>query len=211
MRVIALSEKGHGGGYPLYDAMEALRRKHPDTYYHCIRTSLLAEKFAAGLELDKRESRELVQSCLMHDIGKLLIDNSILDHERKYFGSRPGALERHPAIGVRLLEPVMNSRILAAVRHQNERWDGGGTPDGLTGEHIPQYARICAILDIFDGWVMPGGHYSHRTIAGGVKELRRLAGNRLDPGLVELFIKMVRKPGALYMYGWPNAMAPNDS
>lgn len=210
MRVSALTEKGQGGGFPLYDAMEALRRKHPDTYYHCIRASLLAEKFAAKLGLDNRESRELVQSCLMHDIGKLLIDNTILDHEGMYVGSRPIALERHPAIGVRFLEPVMNSRVLAAVRHQREHWDGTGTPEGLARERIPKYARICAIIDVFDSWMMPGCRYSNRSISEGIQELKRLAGSRLDPELVESFIGAVRKPGSLYMYGWPNAKAPDD-
>lgn len=203
MRASILTEKGIGGGFPLFDAMEALRRKHPDTYYHCIRVSLLADKFSNKLGMDKAEARDLVRSCLMHDIGKLLIDNSLLDQEPDRQESYAIGLQRNPDIGVKILEPVMNLRVISTVRHQYEYWDGSGTPDGLAGERIPRHARICAIADVFDSWVMPGSRAPNRSAAGGVQKLRRLAGSRLDPGLVESFVDMMRKPGAMYMYGWP--------
>ena len=71
------------------------------------------------------------------------------------------------------------------VAHHHERWDGGGYPDGLTGEEIPPGARLLAVADTFDHMTATRNYSKTRSVEGAVAECRRLAGTQFAPEVVE--------------------------
>jgi HD-GYP domain-containing protein (c-di-GMP phosphodiesterase class II) len=125
---------------------------------------------------------------LVHDIGKIGIDGSILNKPGHLEPGEREEMERHPAIGERILAPVIeDTAILAMVRSHHERWDGQGYPDQLAGEGIPMGARILALADTFDAMTSERPYRSARSVAFATDEIQRCAGTQFDPAVVEAF------------------------
>ncbi len=80
------------------------------------------------------------------------------------------------------------------VRHHHENWDGSGYPDGLKGQDIPILARIFAVVDTFDALYSPRPYKRAWKPAEIIEELNRLKGKKLDPKLVDIFIKRITSP-----------------
>jgi len=139
------------------------------------------------------DSMELVrQTALLHDVGKVAIPDEIL--------SKPGALndsewefmKRHTLIGERILAaaPAL-ATVATLVRSTHERCDGGGYPDGLSGDDIPLIARIIAVCDAYDAMVTDRPYQPRRSVAGALAELERCAGTHFDPLAVGAFTAAV--------------------
>jgi HD-GYP domain len=80
--------------------------------------------------------------------------------------------------------------MIATVRSHHERWDGTGYPDGLRGESIPPWARLCAVFDSFDAMVQTRSYNRVKTAAEAMDELRKQSGLQFDPTSVELFFSI---------------------
>ena len=99
-------------------------------------------------------------------------------------------MREHPEIGERICDPLRMSRdFTPIIRHQHERWDGAGYPDGLKGEGIPLGARIVALADAFDAIVRGRPYRAARTVEEAIDELIKHSGKQFDPALVPLFIE----------------------
>jgi putative two-component system response regulator len=121
---------------------------------HSERMAEYAVQLGEAIGLQEQELEEMRIACLLHDIGKVAVPDSIL--------LKPGPLEaeemeivrEHPVIGERICAPLKSLRsILPVIRHHHERMDGSGYPDGLHGEQIPIKARILQIADVYDALV----------------------------------------------------------
>jgi HD-GYP domain-containing protein (c-di-GMP phosphodiesterase class II) len=132
------------------------------------------------------EQREVLRfGCILHDIGKIGIEEGALD-ARDASDAEQVFYRMHPLIGRGILQPVgFLERSLPVVVHHHERWDGHGFPEGLRGDDIPLHARICAIVDAYErlrnpqrlGAVPLSPNQAMEEILAG-------AGTRFDPGLV---------------------------
>ncbi|UCF66674.1 MAG: diguanylate cyclase, partial [Acidobacteriota bacterium] len=99
-------------------------------------------------------------------------------------------LRTYPKIGAEILEEVgFPYPVVPIVRHHAEQWNGGGMPDGLSGTEIPLGARILAVADSVDAMLYPRPYHEARSREDVIDQLRRDAGRRLDPQLVEVFIE----------------------
>lgn len=111
----------------------------------------LSSQVARRLDLTPRQIMEAEQVAMLHDVGKVAVPDDILQkpgpldaHERKI-------IEEHPVVGAKIVRSIAGLAHLApAIRAGHERWDGGGYPDGLSGEEIPIVSRITFVCDAFD-------------------------------------------------------------
>jgi HD-GYP domain-containing protein (c-di-GMP phosphodiesterase class II) len=168
----------------------ALDAKDGYTAGHSQRVSEIAVAVAIELELPQTEIEQVRLAGMVHDIGKIGIDGSILHKPGNLEMDERQEMEKHPAIGERILAPVVeDNSILIMVRNHHERWDGGGYPDGLSGESIPVGARIMALADTFDAMTSERPYRIANSVEFAIGEINRCAGTQFDPKVVEAFLK----------------------
>jgi HD-GYP domain-containing protein (c-di-GMP phosphodiesterase class II) len=143
---------------------------------------------------DRRERRlaRLGLGLLLHDIGKLIIPVDILNKPGKLDEAEWELMRAHPRAGVEMLRSDLISPLVkVVVRSHHERWDGGGYPDGLSGEGIHQLARIAAAADVFDAVTSERVYASARPPDVGVQIVLDGAGRAFDPDVVDVFRRVV--------------------
>jgi putative nucleotidyltransferase with HDIG domain len=132
----------------------ALDAKDAYTHGHSSRVADLAVQLARRLGLSDRSAEALQLAGILHDIGKIGIDDSVLRKPGQLTADEFDQIKRHPVLGYEILKDIRPFRhILPAVRHHHESWDGGGYPDGLVGDDIPRDAQILAVADAFDAMI----------------------------------------------------------
>ena len=146
---------------------------------------------AANWPVDKVYLLEL--AAPMHDTGKIGIPDEILKAPRRLTTEEMDIMKGHALIGYQILSnsdaPLF--QLAAEVAHyHHEKWDGSGYPNGLSGEDIPQSARIVAIADVFDALTMKRPYKKPWSIEDAFNELRKNAGSHFDPRLVDVFLSI---------------------
>ncbi len=171
----------------------AIDAKDPYTRGHSERVARYSIAIGKQLQLSALEMRNLRISALLHDVGKIGIDDRIL--------RKPGALsddefeimKSHPAKGAAIMSGVAQLiDIIPGMKYHHERWAGGGYPENLQGEMIPMQARIVAVADTFDAMTTNRPYQKAMDLSYVVEKIRELAGNRYDPRVVEAFASAVK-------------------
>jgi HD-GYP domain-containing protein (c-di-GMP phosphodiesterase class II) len=141
------------------------------------------------LGLDSRESLQTADVALLHDIGKIGIPNEILDKPSALDEEEWKIMRRHPVIGERILNEVPGFETVAnAVRHEHERWDGSGYPDGLKGEEIPVASRIVLACDAYRAMRSDRPYREALSEAQAREQLRANSGSQFDPQVVRALL-----------------------
>jgi HD-GYP domain-containing protein (c-di-GMP phosphodiesterase class II) len=143
---------------------------------------------------DRRERRlaRLGLGLLLHDIGKLIVPLDILNKPGRLDEAEWELVRAHPRAGVEMLRSDLISPLVkVVVRSHHERWDGGGYPDGLSGESIHQLARIAAAADVYDAVTSERVYASARPPDMGVQIVLDGAGRAFDPDVVDVFRRVV--------------------
>ena len=148
-----------------------------------------AERVAAyGLELTRRVDPSLAEDAqtefgyLLHDVGKVAIPDGILHKPEPLAPEEQQLMMRHPVIGYEILRQVpFLEEAARIVRSHHERYDGGGYPDGLSGDEIPLAARIFAVADAFDAITTERPYRPAASIAEARRTIARGAGKQFDP------------------------------
>jgi HD-GYP domain-containing protein (c-di-GMP phosphodiesterase class II) len=171
-----------------------LRRTRPSTYDHCVRTARLARRVGVAFGFEEPRLRQLSLTAMMHDIGKVLVPESILSQPRRPTRFERFVLNLHPNFGALLssyygLTPELRIR----TQHHHERWDGRGYPHRLGGEDIPLMARVVQVADTFDAMVEQREYNTPRTVEEAAAELRRESRRQFDPRVVEAFLDTLPK------------------
>ncbi len=154
----------------------------------------LAAKVGETLALDGPEIARLRTAALLHDIGKLGVPDEILHKEGPLDDREWEIMRQHPVIGERILRAIPGMGAIArVVRHEHERWDGKGYPDGISGEEIPIEARIILACDAYHAMVSDRPYRKAMSQGDAMHELTSNAGTQFDPEVA----------GALvgYLYG----------
>jgi putative nucleotidyltransferase with HDIG domain len=181
---------------------QMLQRAHPYTVGHLERVADIAEEVARHVGVPARRARLVRQAAVLHDIGKIAVDERVLDKPAKLNDAEMAHVRRHPEWGAEILSPVSQFReIVPWILHHHERPDGCGYPHRLQGESIPIESKIIAVVDAFDAMVGsegPGGARSYRepmTTQQALEELDRCSGTQFDCSVVQAFREVVaRKP-----------------
>jgi cyclic di-GMP phosphodiesterase len=172
----------------------ALEAKDRYTAGHSQRVSRFAMMVARGLGLPSAEVRTIGQIGLLHDIGKIGMDDKVLNKPGKLTKEEFDLIKQHPVIGAQILAPVPSLEShLPGIRHHHEAWDGSGYPDGLKAETIPLNARIVCLADSFDAMTSTRPYRPGRTLEQAIVEMRRCAGTQFDARCVAAFVGLLER------------------
>ncbi len=171
-----------------------LRERQPELHSHLCRVGRLATVIGRRLGVDGEELEVLRRAAELHDIGKAAIPDTILNKPGPLSDEEWDIMLRHTIVGEEILStsPALLS-VAKLVRGTNERWDGSGYPDGLSGEDIPLGSRIVFVCDAFDAMTSDRPYYRARGPQEALVELERGAGSQFDPRVVEAFISAWRE------------------
>ncbi|HWQ77392.1 MAG TPA: diguanylate cyclase [Anaerovoracaceae bacterium] len=170
--------------------IKTLYEKNPREEEHSERVGELAGKIGMAIGLSEKEVGKLRLIGHLHDIGKIAISEGILNKEGKLTEREREEIRRHPDVGYRILSATGEMTELAdCVLAHHERWDGGGYPRGLSGEHIPVEARIIALADSYDAMSRERPYRKALNEDVILFEIRRNAGYQFDPGIARVFVE----------------------
>jgi putative two-component system response regulator len=157
---------------------------------HIERVSHYCAILARALGLPDEEVAILRHSSAMHDVGKIGVSDTILLKPGPLTTEERATMQQHAAIGARILggsgHPLLNAGEVIALTH-HERWDGTGYPNGLSGEDIPLYGRICAVADVFDALISRRPYKDAISIDDALSIMRAERGAYFDPTILDLF------------------------
>ncbi len=172
----------------------ALQERDQYTGEHSESVVDVAGRVGEALALDEEQISKLRTAALLHDIGKVGVPDEILHKPGPLDEREWDVMREHPVIGERILRAIPGlGSVAKIVRHEHERWDGKGYPDGLAGEEIPIGARIILVCDAYHAMTSDRPYRAALTHTEAVAELTRNAGTQFDPNVSEALIG--------YLYG----------
>jgi putative nucleotidyltransferase with HDIG domain len=172
----------------------AIDAKDPYTRGHSERVARYATQVAREMELPAQDVRRVRLSALLHDVGKIGIDDRIIRKPTALTSEEFEIMKSHPVKGAAIMSAIPELKdVIPGMKHHHERWEGGGYPDGLKGEDIPLQARIVSVADTFDAMTTTRPYQRAMDIRFVFQRLRDLAGNRFDPAVVDALIRSYEK------------------
>lgn len=179
---------------PVEKFAEALRRAsdwHKVNDSHDERVMELSLSIGRALGLDEQEMEYLKYAALLHDIGRLGIDDAILSKPGKLTKAQMAAMREHCQIGYDLVNGILPVRVCEAILSHHEHWDGTGYPKGLFGEEIPLYARIIAPADAWDA-LTSDRPYRKALVFENALHIMNLQVEYFDPKVYAVFLQVIR-------------------
>ncbi len=170
------------------NALRALARaidaKDAYTQQHSERVADLAVRLATALGWSVLDAARLREAGLVHDVGKIGVSDSILLKPGRLTGEEYRQIKTHAALGAKIVQEVLTEDQVAWVAHHHERWGGGGYPDGLMGDEIPEGARLLALADTWDAITVARLYGSPMSVQEALEECRRNSGSQFWPEAV---------------------------
>jgi HD-GYP domain-containing protein (c-di-GMP phosphodiesterase class II) len=171
--------------------VRALEAKDSTTHAHSYRTRALVRALTQEMSLPEVLVQQIEDGALLHDIGKIGIEDAILKKTSELTPVEYDVMKTHALMGQSILEPFAALRGAAAIVLYHQEWyNGAGYPEGLAGEEIPLGARLVQILDAWDAMTSDRPYRKAMPKSAAITELRRQAGSQFDPKLVELFLRV---------------------
>ena len=174
----------------------ALEAKDEQTHGHSRRVAGLARLAAREMGLNDAEVETVYHGGLLHDIGKIGMEDAILRRLGILSKSEMDVVRRHPEIGARITRPLnFLSDVELLILHHHERYDGSGYPEGLKGTNIPLGARILTACDAFETMLAGRRHLAGMSIEDAAFNLASESGRHFDPQVVTaLFSALIKSP-----------------
>jgi diguanylate cyclase (GGDEF)-like protein/putative nucleotidyltransferase with HDIG domain len=182
-------EEGRRNGDVVAALAEALLERDRYTGEHSESVVELVERVARGLALSDHDVDAIKAAALLHDIGKVAIPDQILNKPGSLNEEEWTVMREHPVIGERILRAIPGmGKIARTVRHEHERFDGSGYPDGLAGADIPIGARIILACDAYHAMTSDRPYRKAMSHGEAIRELAAGAGSQFDPAVTEVLI-----------------------
>lgn len=176
----------------IYGFAKAIEAKDFSTAKHVESTALIAEEIAKELKLPKSEIDKVKHAAILHDLGKVGIDESILTKKGPLNRKERKIVNTHPLIATEILRGIQALRgAIPAILYHHERWDGKGYPTGLKGDDIPLNARIIAVADVYQALISNRSYrkaYSKQEAMAIIQEGRD---THFDPQIVKIFLQVI--------------------
>lgn len=174
---------------------EAVNSRDPYTGGHTQRVREYALQLADKFGLSDEEKESLRLAAILHDIGKIGIDDAILRKVDRLSAEEKRKMDDHPRIGAKILGFVEEMReVIPGVLHHHEWYDGSGYPEGLAGKQIPLQARIIAIVDAYDALTTDRPYRKASSAHEAHKILDMGSGTHFDPELLKMFGELLSRP-----------------
>lgn len=173
--------------------VRVLEAKDQYTKGHSDRVAGYAERLAIEMGLPKKRTEILKEAALLHDIGKMGVETTILRKDSSLTAEEGDIIHKHPAIGEDILKPVsLDKDILAVIRGHHERYDGKGYPDKLKGDDINIMAAIVSVADAYDAMTSHRPYMKNMTKEEAIEQLKQNSGTQFNPKVVDAFVKVLK-------------------
>lgn len=167
-----------------------------DTYTegHSHRVAHISREIGNAIGLNRDMLDNLYQAALLHDIGKIGIDDAILKKETPLTRDEYQTIQTHTVIGESVLKGIeIMEDMIPAIKYHHERFDGEGYPDKLKGDYIPFFARILSIADAFDAMTSQRVYNNRKSYADALLEIENCSGKQFDAKIVEYFRPIIEQ------------------
>jgi putative two-component system response regulator len=171
--------------------VSALEAKDKYTGGHSRRVTEIALAVGKELGLSVQEMEDLRWGSLLHDVGKIAIQEAIQNKPGSLTPEEYEHIMTHPHIGARIVRPVVNGKITAIIEHHHDHYDGTGLHQVIAGRDIPLGARVIAVADAFDAMTSDRPYRAAMSITQAVEEIKGCADTHFDPVIVAAFLKTV--------------------
>lgn len=176
----------------IHALVSAIEANDSYTRGHSERVTRYSLQLGTRLGLPEDRLKVIERAGILHDIGKIGIDRSLLNKEGLLTAEETAQLQQHPAIGMKILEPIeFLQDVRLCIGQHHERYDGGGYPGGTPAEAQLLESRILAIADSYDAMTSDRPYRKALLREAALEELRKHAGTQFDPVLVSHFIEMI--------------------
>ena len=190
-----------------YELQEKLHRYHKETIAslilelesrlpylkgHSEKVAALSEKIAQQLSLPSKEIKTIKEMAILHDIGKIIIDKTVLYKKGPLSSKERDIIKQHPLLGEKIVSPIKAmepGKVL--IRSHHERIDGKGYPDGLKGDSLPLLAKIIAVADAYDAMTSLRPYRNAYSKKKAIDELRKNVGRQFDEKIVNACLKIL--------------------
>ncbi|MCW2972901.1 MAG: putative domain HDIG-containing protein [Thermoleophilia bacterium] len=189
------------------DATEQIERNYKDTIQALVHALEARDQYTADhsdvvaewalttgrrLGMDEADLRDLELGAILHDIGKVAVPDQILNKNGRLTAEEFEVMKSHTIIGERILKPIgFLTKVAPIVRHEHERWDGLGYPDGISGTAIPLASRIIFVCDAYHAMTSDRPYRKGQTHGFARRILTENAGTQFDPAVVSVFLDVI--------------------
>ncbi len=181
--------------------INTLFKKNKREERHAKRVSFLSYMIAKDMDLDKQFLEDIKTIGLVHDVGKIVLIDYILDKKGTLTYEERKEICRHPEVGYRIL---ISSNDMSGFAHcvlaHHERYDGDGYPKGLKGREIPLEARIVAVADAFAAMTEERPYGRALNLTEAEEEIKRCSGHQFDPDIANVMIGIIQKEPEKVMF-----------
>ncbi len=172
------------------------------TARHSAAVARYTREIAAAAGLSEEDQELAHTAALLHDIGKFVFPDELLKANRRPTDVEWETIRRHPEEGARIVSKIDGYRPVGEIiLAHHERIDGDGYPRGISGDEIPEIARIISVADVYDVMTARDSYRKPVSSYEAIEELRRVSGTQLDGRFVEVFGKILASKGLAYRHG----------
>jgi putative two-component system response regulator len=173
----------------LADAIDA---KDNYTKGHSGRVAAYSKEIAKRYGYDEKRQEKIIMMGLLHDVGKIGVPDEVINKPGRLTDEEFAKIKKHPGIGGKILDNIREMPELAAgAKWHHERYDGKGYPEGLSGDDIPEEARIIAVADAFDAMTSTRSYRSALPIEEVRREIEKGKGNQFDPKFADIMLEII--------------------
>jgi putative two-component system response regulator len=173
----------------------ALETKDKYTAGHSRRVTKIALAIGSRLGLSANDIEDLRWGSLLHDVGKIAVDQIIQNKPGRLTHEEYEHIMIHGHLGAGIVKPVVNDKVVEIVEHHHDHYDGNGLHQSVVGKNIPLGARILAVADAFDAMTSDRPYRSAMPVKEALDEVKRCAGTQFDPVVVSAFLKKIPATG----------------
>jgi HD-GYP domain-containing protein (c-di-GMP phosphodiesterase class II) len=179
----------------IFAFVRAIDARDPYTARHSEKVAAYAVELARALGLPPACCERIRLAGLLHDVGKLALERTVLHKAGPLSDEEWRQVRRHPELSAHIIGGVAHfATFVAGARHHHERHDGYGYPDGLAGAAIPLDARILAVADAYDAMTSNRSYRPALPHAEAIRRIQAGAGSQFDPACVEAFATLELDP-----------------
>ncbi|WP_033153651.1 HD domain-containing phosphohydrolase [Pseudobutyrivibrio ruminis] len=173
----------------LADAIDA---KDNYTKGHSGRVAVFSKEIARRYGYDEKHQEQIFMMGLLHDVGKIGVPDEVINKPGRLTDEEFAKIKKHPGIGGKILGNIKEMPELAAgAKWHHERYDGKGYPEGLSGEDIPEEARIIAVADAYDAMTSTRSYRGALPVEVVRGEIEKGKGSQFDPKFADIMIEMI--------------------